>query len=907
VGRLTPAGRGDAGRFRPARPPLLWRTVLRLLVWAEDRRFLLADFSEEYAEIGRKEGRRAACRWARAQALRSVPPLLGRRIAVRFGPALAPPPRPRPEDRMSLLTRIAQDVRQAARAVRRGPRYAATVIATFALASGANIAVFSVVDSILLEPLPYPDPATLVMVHRVTDYGEDSGVSLLDLEDWRSGVGSFSSWAGYSATSEIRRGPGGAAAWRGIVATPELFEVLRVPPLLGRTLQPADAVGDRVIVLSHDLWSRELGSDPDIVGKAIRFESGTFTVVGVMRPDFYFPTPAERFWMPLQPTPYLEQRGAWFLQTIARLAPGASIEGAGDEAQRVAVRVAEETASSGEGTVVRVESRHEAYVGDTRAMFAILFGAVALVLIVACGNLANVALTRATTRGRELAVRAALGAGRGRLARQLVAEHILLALAGAGAGVGLSLLVVRGLLAVAPSDLPRLDEVGVHTTALAYAILVAIVSGVLFGAAPALASRRSALHPALSDGGRGSGGKTHHRSLGALVVAQVSLAVVLVLGATLLVNSFLRLSAVRPGFDMERIVAVRIDLPTSRYETPEAMEAFYGDLRGRLAGRPGVEAVGFTTHLPFSGSNIQATYYVDSDGAERIEHPGLALEVVGPGYFESAGIEWIAGRDIRAEDDASAPPVAVINQRMAELNWPGQSPIGRRFTLDDQEDAPWHEVIGVVGVTLKAGLDDEARPIAYFPRRQFAPIYRILSGRSGYITVRASVDPGRLIPMVREEIAAVDPSLPVPRIETGRQLVSATMVEPRFRTILLGAFAVVALLVALVGVYGVLSFAVARRTREIGIRMALGATAPRILSQVLRRSAWMLAGGLAIGIAGGLASSRVLASMLFGIVPSDPPSYAIAAAVVVFSALLACWLPARRASRVEPVVALRQE
>jgi len=908
-----------AGRRARTRPPRLARALIARLVWSEDRAFLLADLDEELEQMAAERGPRAARRWYRAQTLRSVLPLARRRLSApgRRPRAAARDAAPhRSEDSMSWLQRFSQDVRHAARAVRRSPRYAAAVIVTFALASGANIAVFSVVNSVLLRPLPYAAPDELVMVHRVTDYGIESGVSLPDFRDWRAASTSFARWAGYSGSGRTYLGPDGAERWRGVEATGELFEVLGVPPLAGRALQSgSDHVGDPVIVLGHGLWTRRFGADPDIVGRSIRFEDGTATVIGVMPAGFYFPTPDEEYWMPIAESPYIDQRGAWLLQTIGRLAPGVTLEAAQTEVGAVARRVAEAADGTAESpcrttcTEVSVESRHEAYVGDTRRLFAILLGAVGLVLAIACANIANLGLTHATGRSRELAVRAALGAGRGRLSRQLIAEHVLLALGGALVGLLLSFAVLRGLVALGPDDLPRLGEVGIDWTALGYAMLVALVCGVVFGAVPALSASRASIGPALKDADRGSVGRTGRRTLRLLITTQVSLAVLLVLGAGLLVQSFLHLSEVRPGFDTRHVLAVHIDLPESRYGTPEATEGFYGSARGRLVGRSGIEAVGFTTHLPFSGSRIQASYTTESATGERTPGSDLELEVVGEGYFESVGIPRLAGRDISREDGPDAPLVAVVNQRFAELRWPGRNPIGRRFALDDSADAdtPWHEIVGVVGTTLKRGMDDEPRPVAYFPRRQFQPTYGLMSGRSGYLTLRTTGAPARVISTVRSELAAIDPALPLPRIETSAELVSRSMAEPRFRTILLGSFAGLALLVALLGVYGVMAFAVARRTREIGIRMALGASARRIRGGVLRSGASLLVAGLAIGLGGGLAATRLLRSMLFGVSPSDPGTYAAAGALVVLAGVAACWLPARRASRVEPITALREE
>lgn len=901
---------------RGPRPPRVARVLIRRLLWSADRDFVSDDLDEEFEELLVAHGPRTARGWYRRQVLRSIVPViawrLGRRGSRQPGAMTQLPTSASAKaDRMGALLRFRQDVRQAARSVVRDPRYAATVIATFALASGANIAVFSVVNSVLLKPLPYEEPERLAMAFRVTDHGSESRVSYLDFLDWREAATSFDTWAAYSESARTWLAESGAERWRGIETTPELFEVLGVPPLHGRTLQPgSDDIGDPVIVLSHALWQRRFGSDPSLIGRTIRFDGGTRTVVGVMPPGFYFPTPDEEYWIPLAASGrFLEQRGAWSLLSIGRLADDIPMERAQGELLAIAQRVDEENAEDWDGsTAVRVERRHEVYVGDTRRLFGILLGAVALVLTIACANIANIALTRASVRRRELAVRAALGAGRGRLARQLVTEHLLLALAGAAVGLFLSFAIVRGFTALAPADLPRIDEVGVDLIAFAYATLIALLSGLIFGSAPAIMASRTGLSRAINDAGRGSMSRVGRRTLHGLVTAQVAMAVILVLGASLLVNSFLRLSSVRPGFDTDGVLIMGVQLASDRYQDSESIEAFYSEVRRRLVDRPGIEGVGFSSHLPFSGSGISASYVVETTAGGRVDADDLQLEIVGSGYFDAVGIPMLVGRDVHGDDGAGSSPVAVINQTMADLHWPGGNAVGARFTLDDSgDDVSWHTVVGVVGSTLKTGLDDVRHPVAYFPRQQFQSTYGIISGRSGYLVVRAPTAPAAVIPTVRSEIARIDRNLPLTDIRTSADMVAGSVAAPRFRTLVVSAFALLALLVALVGVYGVMAFAVARRTREIGIRMSLGASDRRVLVHVLRSGLGVVGLGIAIGVVSGLAASRLLSAMLFGLTPTDLSSYAAAAGFVTVAGLAACYLPARRASRVEPVVALREE
>ncbi|MFB3112873.1 MAG: ADOP family duplicated permease, partial [Gemmatimonadales bacterium] len=646
--------------------------------------------------------------------------------------------------------------------------------------------------------------------------------------------------------------------------------------------------------------------DSSVIGRTIGFEDKTSTVVGVMPADFYFPTPAEQYWATLGSFAGFENRSWWFLRTIGRLSPNVEISEAQRELSAIARRIDLGPEGDENAAGVYLETRLESYVGDAKRLFAILLGAVAVVLAIACANIANLGLTRAATRQREYAIRAAVGAARLRLIRQLLAENLALALIGAAVGVGIAHAVVRGLLAIGPANLPRQGDIGVDAVVLLFATAIAVGCGLIFGLVPALHASRLAVTDGLRDRGPGvSPGIRRNNTLKMLVVAQIGLSQVLVVAAGLLLNSFLRLSAVRPGFDTDHTLTMQIHLPRDGYDA-ERVVGFHRQLAERLEALPGVHRAGLTSHLPFSKSDMDVTYFLPGDVP-----PGdreVKLEVISEDYLRTMGIPLLMGRHFDSFDRPDQPLVAIINQRMAEMHWTGTNAMGQRFTIDDvSADDKWITVVGVVGTVLKEGLTGDERPQAYLSLPQFHGHYSFVSGRHVYLAVRAGGVPENMVQSVRREIAALDARVATTDIRSTAGLVADAAAEPRFRTILIGSFAVLALLVALVGIYGVMGFVVAQRRQEIGIRMALGASSAGVLKHVLLGGTRLIVLGVAVGTVVAIATSRTLSGMLFGLSPSDPVTFLMVTMLLGLVALGACYIPARRASQVDPMGALRVE
>ena len=896
--------------MKPLEPPRVATTIIRRLVPGSYGEDFLAELRKEFSGRAGRGGAApwTASLWYWSQAL-SLNTLRLRWGVLEWERRRLPRMSLRPT-RRNRLDSVAQDIGDAVRSIRKSPAYAATVVATFALAVGANVAVFSVVNGVLLRPLPYANPGELVMIHRVSLRGgiHDGGVSGPDFRDWQRETTSFSSLAAYTRARETYLGVDQAEEWLGVETTPELFEALGVAPLLGRTLQTGVDVPmvSTTIVLSHALWQRRFNGDSSVIGRTIGFEDKTSTVVGVMPADFYFPTPAEQYWATLGSFAGFESRSWWFLRTIGRLSPNVEISEAQRELSAIARRIDLGPEGDENAAGVYLETRLESYVGDAKRLFAILLGAVAVVLAIACANIANLGLTRAATRQREYAIRAAVGAARLRLIRQLLAENLALALIGAAVGVGIAHAVVRGLLAIGPANLPRQGDIGVDAVVLLFATAIAVGCGLIFGLVPALHASRLAVTDGLRDRGPGvSPGIRRNNTLKMLVVAQIGLSQVLVVAAGLLLNSFLRLSAVRPGFDTDHTLTMQIHLPRDGYDA-ERVVGFHRQLAERLEALPGVHRAGLTSHLPFSKSDMEVTYFLPGDVP-----PGdreVKLEVISEDYLRTMGIPLLMGRHFDSSDRPDQPLVAIINQRMAEMHWAGTNAMGQRFTIDDvSADDKWITVVGVVGTVLKEGLTGDERPQAYLSLPQFHGHYSFVSGRHVYLAVRAGGVPENMVQSVRREIAALDARVATTDIRSTAGLVADAAAEPRFRTILIGSFAVLALLVALVGIYGVMGFVVAQRRQEIGVRMALGASSAGVLKHVLLGGTRLIVLGVAVGTVVAIATSRTLSGMLFGLSPSDPVTFLIVTMLLGLVALGACYIPARRASQVDPMGALRVE
>jgi putative ABC transport system permease protein len=687
--------------------------------------------------------------------------------------------------------------------------------------------------------------------------------------------------------------------------TVEFFDVLGVTPVLGRSFVTEEMVpgGAPVVMLGHAVWTQRFGGARDALGRTVRLNGVPHEIVGVLPAGFDFPEGAQ-VWTPLRLSDQTRQsRNSYFLWVVGRLRGGVTVAAAQADMDAIAATQLERFPDAHAGLGIFVQPLRTHLLGDVGPALLVLLGAVGLVLLIACANVANLLLSRATARQRELAVRLALGAGRSRLVRQLLTESVVIAVLGGGLGLVLAYGGVALLRSVAPPDLPRLDQIAVDPMVLAFTLGLSVLTGLLFGVAPALQSTRGELKGALREEGRGAvGSRRGWRTRGVLVVAELSLSLVLLIGAGLLIQSFLRLSRTDDGFDGRGVLTARVALTGAGYPGPDAAIAFYDRLLERLRALPGVELVAAGTNvlldeLPQSGGFTVEGAPPETE-EERIE---VTFDAITPDYFRAIGTPLLLGRDFTPEDRADALPVVIVNQSFVRRYWPHEDPLGKRFKLGDADSqAPWMTIVGVAADARRTAPDRDARPSAYLPYRQVPqPAMMLL--------VRTGGDPLALAGAAREAVRALDPALPLAELGTLDGLLSARLAQRRLTTVLAGLFSLVALLLALVGVYGVLSYAVAQSTREIGVRMALGAQLRDVIAMVFRRVARLLAGGLGLGMLGALLATRALASLLYGVGALDPLTFVAAPVLLAAVALLACWLPARRASRVDPAVALRAE
>lgn len=805
------------------------------------------------------------------------------------------------------------DLRFAWRTLRRAPAFTAAAALTLAIGVGATTAVFSVVYAVLLRPLPYPDSERLVRV-----YSEDEGVlwtaSPPDFVDWRGQTTSFEQLAAVNSGAFALTGAGPAQQRQGAQVTAAFFPVLGVAPALGRGFAAAaDADGaSRLVVLGDALWRTVYGGDRDVLGRTVRLDGAEYEVIGVMPPGFNAPGNTE-LWVPLMFTAddLATQRGAHYLDVYGRLRAGVTLERADREMKEIAARIGLAFPEVNQGWTARVTSLRDALVGDLRRPLYALLGAVALVLLTACVNVASLLIGRAVARDRELALRAALGAGRGRLARVVLADTAVLALAGGALGVALAAWGVEALTRIAPADLPQLDQARVDGLVLVFSLLVTGLTALLFGAAPSYRLlRRAEDVGALADRERGgTAGRGAQGTRRTLVAVQVALAVTLVAGAGLLVRSLANLLATDAGFEPRGVLSFALAVPDASYQEPERVEAFVVAVEDHLRALPGVTDVGTTFGLPLTGFDFSIS--VSSlDGRafspqekERFVSP--QLRIVTPGYFAAMGIPILRGRGIVDQDRADTPPVVVVSETAARRMFGTNDPIGRRFELGTRmglgRGRVGGEVVGVVGDVRDVGPGEPPRPLMYAVHRQF-PV--------GFLTVVVKAsggDPLALAGPARAAVAEVDPNVPVYQVRTLRQLMGASVARTRFLATVLALFAGVALVLAAVGIYGVVAYSVAQRTREFGIRLALGARAADVVRLVLGQGAALSAAGAAAGLVLTLIATPVLRRLLYQVTPTDPVTLVGGTLALLVVALVACYLPARRAARLDPMEALHHE
>ncbi len=800
-----------------------------------------------------------------------------------------------------------QDLRYGVRTLIKNPSFTIVAVLALALGIGSTTAIFSVVNAVLLKPLPYQEPTKLVQVRsenpsQVFDTGV---VAALDFIDWRKQNETLSGIALYANRAYNTRFDGEAERLRGAGVSAGLFEVLGVRPALGRgfTLLEEKAGSDQVVVLSHRLWERRFDKNPAVLGKTVVINARSYTVVGVMPPTFQFPNADTEMWAPFPfDSPGMQERGNHSYHVVGRLKPGVSLAQASAQLNVVARQLEKQYPDTNSGYAVALVPLYEQVVKDVRPALLTLVGAVASVLLIACANVANLLLARAATRSKEIAIRTALGASRARLVRQLLTESVLLALLGGAAGFVLAYWGVDLLIALSPKNLPRIQEIGIDGQVLGFTLLVALATGVLFGLVPALQASRTDTNETLKDGGRGSsGGKAGLRVRNLLVVGEVALALVLLVTAGLLIQSFVRLQSVSPGFNPQNVLSAQLTLPLARYKEDRQQIAFFDQVLGRIRTLPGARMVSAVATLPLSGNSASLSFNIEGRPEAR---PGKADSagylVIGPDYLQTMGIPLIRGRDLSLGDTPTTRRVALINQTFARRYFPGQDPIGKRLTTSDLKEGKWALIVGVVGDIKHEKLEDKPRPEIYLPYTQ--AMWPTMS-----ILVRTATAPESLTAALRAQVAAVDPDQPVGMIRTMEQVVSESIAQPRFNTLLIASFATIALVLAAVGIYGVMAYSVNQRTHEIGIRMALGAAQKDILGLVVGQGMLLALSGVAIGAVAAFAITRVLESLLYGVSAADPATFAFVAVILVTIALVACYLPARRATRVDPMIALRHE
>jgi putative ABC transport system permease protein len=806
---------------------------------------------------------------------------------------------------------VGADLRFAIRTLRRNAGFTAVVLLTLALGIGANAAIFSVVNAVVIRSLPFPNGDRLVVVwgnlHRpgVEEIPASAGEYL----DYRDGGRLFDEIAAYDATGFNLTGAGEPERVDGAVVSASFFTTLGVVPEIGRTFRGEDERPGRndVAVISHVLWTRRFGGDRAVVGRTVSIDGRAVDIVGVLRRGFRFPGETIELWMPIRldaEALSADNRGSHGFTVVARMRRGVTIEQASNDLNRVAAAFIPRFPSNyraGFSTVVR--RLQDEIVGDTSRALFVLFGAVGLVLLIACANVANLLLARAASRRKEIALRTALGATQARLVRQLLIESVIVALAGGALGLGLASWGVDALVSAAPDSIPRLREVGVDTQVAAFTALVSVGTGLLFGLVPAVKASRLQLNNALKEGGRaaaadGVGGRV-------LVVLEIALSIVLLVAAGLLIRSFARLQDVQPGFAADHLLTLRVSLPASRYSTFEKGNAFFDDLFMRLRAGSGISGAAAINSLPFSGVGGSRSFQIEGRAVSRPEDSTEEqLRIVTDGYFRVMGIPIANGREFGPDDSMRVRRVAVVNDAFARRHFPAGDALGKRVAFE--RDVPfWYEIVGIAGNIKHRGLDAADRPELYVPYRQ--PLFATWTVRPMYVVVRTDGDPLDAVSTVRREAAHVDPVQPISDVRTMAERIDRSLTGRRFNATLLALFAALALTLAAVGIYGLVAYSVTERTHEIGVRLALGATRGDVVAMVLRQGMRMAVLGAAIGIVAARGATRLIAGLLFGVSPADPATFTAIPLLLLAVALAACYVPARRATRVDPMLALRAE
>src|SRR5882724_3381292 len=815
------------------------------------------------------------------------------------------------ETKGNMLADLAQDVRYGLRTLLKNPGFTVVAVSALALGIGANSAIFSVVNAVLLRSLPFKNPDQLVMVWENAahlGFPKDTPAPPNFL-DWQRQNSVFTGMAAMVERSFNLTGVGEPERLDGRRVSANLFDVLAVPPLIGRTFVPDDdRLGTHVVLLSYRLWQRRFGSDPSIIGRAVTLNGENYTVIGVMQRGVHLPGYGnwnDELWVPINFTnEEITERGNHFLDVIARIKPGITLKQAQAEMETIAARLAKEYPRYNTQIGATVTPLHEEIVGDIKPALLVLLGAVGFVLVIACANVANLLLARAAVREKEIALRLALGASRTRLMRQFLTESVLLALLGGGFGLLLAFAGTRVLKTFVPATVLQAQTINIDAKVVVFTALIALVTGIVFGLAPAMHASHSSLNESLKEGGRDSAATSKgNRLRNLLVIGEVAVSFILLIGAGLLINSFLHLRNLDPGFRADHLLTMRVDLSVLKYPDGERRSAFFDEVLRRVRALPGVQSAAAAGNLPLTYNGDSMSIAVEGiPDPPPAQWPDVIYRAIGPGYFATMGIPMVRGRDFTEQDIGDSKDVVVISEKTAQHFWPGQDPIGKRLKPGSStSNTPWREVIGIVKDVRQNEFIAEPKMQMYFVHRQLKEL------AANSIVVRTSVEPMSLATSVRNAIWAVDKDQPVANIDTMDHIVSEAIARQRFSMLLLGIFAGLALVLAAVGIYGVMSYSVAQRRHEIGIRIALGAQRADVLRLTMKQGLKLVGLGLLIGLASAFVLTRVMASLLFGISATDPATFASICVVMVGVAALANYIPALRATKVDPIVALRSQ
>jgi putative ABC transport system permease protein len=812
-----------------------------------------------------------------------------------------------------MIETLLQDIRYGMRVLAKHKGFTVVAVLTLALGIGANTAIFSVVNELLLRPLPYQDADRIVMLWEVTPEGRHQNTtSRANFRTWREQSTAFESMAAFSDQRLSLTGGADPEEVSVQLATPELFQVIGVKALLGRTLMPEDTQANPpVVVLSYGIWQRRYGGDPQMIGQTITLNGAVCNVVGVLPEGFQWHIrkrsgtgkPAEIWAVLAMPSegPALLGR---FLSTVGRLKPGVSLEQAETEIKTIHARIEQDSPKYNRGYTAEIIPLREQFVSNVRPALLVLLGAVGFVLLIACANVANLMLSRAAAREKEIALRTALGARRSRIVRQMLTESLLLALLGSLLGLALAWWGLKALVAISPHDLINLQNVSINLTVLIWTMVISLATGIIFGLAPALEATRLNLNDALKEGGKGDSGQSirNRRLRSILVVAEVALALVLLTSAGLMVKSFARMQKIDAGFNAENVLTMVVSLPERKYREDQQVVTFFRQATERIRSLPGVSEVGAVNFLPLYGGLGSATGFTIEGRPEPPpgQEPSTNVRVTDSGYFNAMGIPLLRGRNFTDFEMSEARKVIIISESLAQQHFPGEDPIGKRISVGMFDTPTPTEIIGIVGDVRYDNLITKAEPTVYFPHPELAYSFMTL-------VIRSSGDPSQIANAVQGEVRAIDPDQPVADVRTMNQVMADTVSRARFNMLLLALFAGLATLLAAVGIFGVMNYSVTLRTREIGIRMALGARQSQVLMLILRQGLILTSTGLGIGLLGALALTRLLSSMLFEVEATDPLTFAAIVVILGIVSLIASYIPARRATRVPPLIALRYE